>query len=471
MNGSSTLHAGGIEVVLKSPETDMLKHKVRLHYQTTNNEAEYEAFLKGLELAKSLGVESVLVQGDSQLFIGQVNGTCEAKEERMKKYLNKVRRLIKKFSEAHFVQISREENMEADTLAKEASVSELMDEFDEIQYMPSIDLPEVQQIGGDENWMTPIVGYLKEGKLPQGRDEARKLRIKSAKYVLMDELLYNRGFSQPYLRCLAPDEANYVLREVHEEACGNHSGVRSLVHKVVHAGYYWPTIQADAKAYVKVCDQCQRFSNIPRQPSEYLTLMMAPWPFAQWGLDILGPFPKQMKFLVVGIDYFTKWVEAKPLAKITQQNFKNFVWKSIVCRFGVSRVLVSDNGRQFDNTPFKDFCEQLGINNHYSLPFHPQANRQAEVANRSLLKIIKTWLEGAKGIWPDELPGVLWTYRTTVKTPTGETPFKLAYGSEAVILAKVHMASHMVKEYQVEENKVQLCLNLDLLDEVRTDAE
>ena len=281
MNGSSTLHARGIGVVLKSPEADSLKHKVHLHYQTTNNEAEYEAFLKGLELAKSLGVESVLVQGDSQLFIGQVNETCEAKEERMKKYLNKVRRLIKKFSEAHFVQISREENMEADTLAKEALVSELMNEFDEIQYMPSIDLPEVQQIGGDENWMTPIVGYLKEGKLPQGRDEARKLRIKSAKYVLMDELLYNRGFSQPYLRCLAPDEANYVLREVHEEACGNHSGVRSLVHKVVHAGYYWPTIQADAKAYVKVCDQCQRFSNIPRQPLEYLTLMMALWPFAQ----------------------------------------------------------------------------------------------------------------------------------------------------------------------------------------------
>ena len=102
--------------------------------------------------------------------------------------------------------------------------------------------------------------------------------------------------------------------------------------------------------------------------------MMAPWPFAQWGLDILGPFPKQMKFLVVGIDYFTKWVEAKPLAKITQQNFKNFVWKSIVCRFGVSRVLVFDNGWQFDNTPFKDFCEQLGINNHYSSPSHPQAN-------------------------------------------------------------------------------------------------
>ena len=168
-----------------------------------------------------------------------------------------MRRLIKKFSEAHFVQVPREENMEADTLAKEASVNELMDEFDEIQYMPpSIDLPKVQQIGGNENWMTPIVGYLKEGKLPQGKDEARKLRIKSAKYILMDDVLYKRGFSQPYLRCLALDQANYVLREVHEGACGNHSRARSLVHKVVRAGYYWPTIQADAKAYVKVCDQC-----------------------------------------------------------------------------------------------------------------------------------------------------------------------------------------------------------------------
>ena len=92
----------------------------------------------------------------------------------------------------------------------------------------------------------------------------------------MNEVLYKRGFSQPYLRCLAPDEANYVLREVHEGACGNHLGAGSLVHKVVRAGYYWPNMQADAKAYVKICDQCQRFSSVPRQPSEYLTPMMAP---------------------------------------------------------------------------------------------------------------------------------------------------------------------------------------------------
>ena len=134
---------------------------------------------------------------------------------------------------------------------------------------------------------------------------------------------------------------------------------------------------------------------------------------------------------------------------------------NIVCKFGMLRVLISENGWQFNNTLFKDFCEHFGIKNHYSSPSHPQANGQVEVANRSLLKIIKTRLEGAEGVWPDELSGVLWAYRMTVRTPTGETPFKLAYGSEAVIPAEVHMANHRVMKYQNKGNEEQLCLNLD----------
>ena len=105
-------------------------------------------------------------------------GACEAKEERMKKYLNKVVHLIQKFKETDFIQIPREENMEADTLAKEASASEVMDEFDEIQYLPSIDFPEVYQVEGEDNWMTPIISYLKDGALLEGKDEARKLRVR-----------------------------------------------------------------------------------------------------------------------------------------------------------------------------------------------------------------------------------------------------------------------------------------------------
>ena len=129
------------------------------------------------------------------MVMGQINGTYEAKEGRMKKYLEKVLRLVKKFKEANFIQIPREENAEVDTLVKEASATRVMDEFDEIQYVPSIDLPEVQQIGNEENWMTLIVSYLKDGRLPEGKDEARKLKIRAARYVFMDEVLYKRGFS------------------------------------------------------------------------------------------------------------------------------------------------------------------------------------------------------------------------------------------------------------------------------------
>ena len=123
VDGLFRQHAGGIGVVLQSPEGDKLMYKVSLQYQATNNEVEYKAFLKGLELAKSIEAESILILGDSQLVMGQVNGTCEAKEERMKKYLEKLLQLVKKFKEANFVQIPREENMEADALAKETSAN------------------------------------------------------------------------------------------------------------------------------------------------------------------------------------------------------------------------------------------------------------------------------------------------------------------------------------------------------------
>ena len=116
-------------------------------------------------------------------------------------------------------------------------------------------------------------------------------------------------------------------------------------------------------------------------------------------------------------------MEAKPLATITEKSIRSFVWRNIICRYRIPRVLVSDNGKQFDNGAFRDFYTKLDIKNDYSSPAHPQANGQVEVTNRTLLKIIKTRLEGAKGIWPDELPSVLWAYRTTTRTPTGETPF------------------------------------------------
>ena len=134
-------------------------------------------------------------------------------------------------------------------------------------------------------------------------------------------------------------------------------------------------------------------------------------------------------------------------------------------------MLVSDNGKQFDNSAFRNFCSELGIKNHYSSPAHPQANGQVEVTNRTLLKIIKTRLEGAKGIWPDELPSVLWAYRTTAWTPTGETPFRLTYGADAVIPAEIGLTSYRIQSYMEDKNEEAMRLQLDLMDEAQAKAE
>ena len=189
---------------------------------------------------------------------------------------------------------------------------------------------------------------MKNVVFPDEKEAARKLKVQAVRFVLIEDVLYKRGFSRLYLRCLGTEKVDYVMREVHEGICGNHSGSRSLVHKLVRAGYYWPTMQKDTEAYVKTCNKCQRFSNIIRQSIEELTPITAPWPFAQWGLDIMRQFliaVRQLKFLVVGIDYFTKWVEAGALATITEKNVWGFFWRCIICRFGIPRVLVSDNGK------------------------------------------------------------------------------------------------------------------------------
>ena len=211
--------------------------------------------------------------------------------------------------------------------------------------------------------MTPIISFLQDGHLPQDANEAKKIKKRAARFMILNDTLYKRGFSMPY-----------ILEEIHEGICGDHAGPRSLVSKVIQTGYFWPTMQVDAVELVKKCDKCQRFGNVQRLPVERLTTITSPWPFAQWGIDIVDPLPLgkcQVKFLLVAIDYFTKWDEAEALAKITEAKIQSFVWKNIICRFGIPMTIISNNGWQFDNQGFRDFCSNLGIRFQFSSPRHP----------------------------------------------------------------------------------------------------
>ena len=175
----------------------------------------------------------------------------------------------------------------------------------------------------------------------------------------------------------------------------------------------------------------------------------------------------QCKFIVVGVDYFTKWAEVKPLATITLKKVHNFVWRSIICRFGIPRALVSDNGKQFDNPKFRDLCTELRIKNYYSSPTHSQSNGQAEVTIRTLKAALKTKLENLKGKWVEYLPDVLWAYKTTCRSATQESPFDLAFGTEMVAPVEVGLKSPRVEFTNTEHNEEILRLNLDLLEEKR----
>ena len=210
--------------------------------------------------------------------------------------------------------------------------------------------------------MTPIIQYLKDGHTPEDKKQARSLTLKATRYILYDGRLYRRGFSTPLLKCIDLAEKNYILQEIHEEVCGNHSRGQSLAHKVLWQWYFWPTLRTDALSFAKKCDKCQRFSNIPRSHLEKLVSMTSPWPFAIWGIDLIGLLPiarPAFKYTVIVVDYFTKWAEAKPLATISSKKVQSFLWEAIICQFGIPHEIISDNGTQFDSREFREFCHEL----------------------------------------------------------------------------------------------------------------
>ena len=140
--------------------------------------------------------------------------------------------------------------------------------------------------------MTPIINYLKTGTLPTEEKEAKRLKREAQYYTIINNILYKRGISIPLLKCVPTSNTREVLEEIHGGICGNHLGARALAKKVLRAGFYWPTLQKEATEFVKTCPPCQKHANFHIAPPEELISVTSPWPFAKWGLGLLGPFPQ-----------------------------------------------------------------------------------------------------------------------------------------------------------------------------------
>nr|GEZ25124.1 reverse transcriptase domain-containing protein [Tanacetum cinerariifolium] len=242
----------------------------------------------------------------------------------MIKYLEIARGLVSGFKTFSINQVPRSRNKKADALSKIASTS-----FAHLSKQVLVEVLETKSITGKEvtavieeegpTWMTELVNYLKEGILLGDEKEARKLRLKARQYELMEGVLYKRSFLTPWLRCVGPLQVEYVMREIHEGSCSMHAGPRSAVAKAIRLRYFWPTMHKDAQDMIRKCSDCQIHRPVTRHPQQPLTPITAPWPFYKWGIDIAGPFPEgpgKVKFLIVAMDYFTKWIKAKAVATI-----------------------------------------------------------------------------------------------------------------------------------------------------------
>ncbi|KAH9684964.1 Ribonuclease H [Citrus sinensis] len=431
VDGSLGEQGSGVGIVLEGPEGEKISYAVKLEFTATNNQAEYEALIAGLELAKAVKADKVKIRIDPQLVANHVSERFQPRDEKMEQYLKKVRQMMRKFEAVEVIQIPKEQNSRADILVRMAALADpKMPKLVPLEVKTNLSIEqslEVMQIEQKGSWMDPIVLYIRDGVLPPDKLRARKIRAQASRYTMIDGVLYRRGYTLPFLRCLDEDDADYVLREVHKGICENHSGGRSLAHK----------------------------------------------PFAQWGIDLIGPLPRgrgAATHAIIAIDYFTNWIEVEALSRITEKKTTDFVWRNLVCRYGIPYALVTDNGRQFDNHSFRDFCQNLGIELKYCSPAHPQSNGQVEAANKTIKRLLKTRLGAKKSAWVDELSGVLRAYRATHKIATGETPFALAYGHEAVVPAEIGTTTHRTDYFNEQENNEQMGLNLDLLTEKREQA-
>ncbi|XP_057785414.1 uncharacterized protein LOC131002940 [Salvia miltiorrhiza] len=459
VDGSVTKEGCGVGIYITSPEGEIYQFAIKFEDKLSNNEAEYEAVLRTAHIFRELRADNVVIKTDSQLVAQQLNGGYEIKEERMKQYFNKVQEIGMKFEKLEIQQVPREENQRADLLARMASAVEQTWRGDiTLVFEPKREMAaQVCNIETKDDWRTPIIYYLKNGKRMK-EDTSRYAKYEN--YCIIGDQLYKRSFTHPFLKCLAPEEAQFALKEIHQGCCGNHGGHRDLTKKIIRAGFYWPGISKESKAFVQKCEACQKHAPKINIPGEEMGIMHAAHPFDKWGIDI-----------VVAVDYFSKWIEAEAVTKIDDNTVEKFIWKNICCRYGVPRILVSDNGTQFTSKKIEDFCSRMDITQKFVSVAHPQANGQVELANRTICEGIKKRLERSRGRWVEELDTVLWALRTSPKTATGEAPFTLVYGSNAVVPAEVRLESHRITTYDTAQNEELRRLDLDLIELQREEAQ
>jgi ribonuclease HI len=411
-DGSLNLEGAGAGVLLISTTGEQLKYVLQIFWKVSNNEVEYEALLHGLRLVASLGIKRLLVYGNSVVVINQVNKSWDRNKENMDAYYLEVRKLENKFYGLEFHHVVRDNNVAADVLSKLGSTRAQVPAgvFVHELHTPSIPEPaplttvpahppagqEVMMI--DVDWRQPFIDYLSEKKVPSDKNLAEQLIRRAKSYVLVGDKLYRRGASSGVLmKCVPTQEGKDILEEIHKGVCSNHASSRTLVSKAFRRAFYWSTALGDAEELVRRCQGCQYFAKQRHVLAYKLVTIPPTWPFACWGLDMIGPLPTApggFNRVLVTIDKFTKWIKVKPVTCPKADRLLDFL-DELMHRHGLPNRIIIDLGSNFNNHQFWKYCENSGIDVRYVSVAHPRANGQVECANGMVLDALKKRLHDA----------------------------------------------------------------------------
>ncbi|GJR60380.1 reverse transcriptase domain-containing protein [Tanacetum coccineum] len=280
-------------------------------------------------------------------------------------------------------------------------------------------------------WFADYANYHAGNFIVKGMSTQQKNKFfKDVKHYFWDDLfLFKTCADQVIGQCVSGQEAIDILTACHSGPTGGHYGANYTTKKVFDSGFYWPTIYKDAHELVKNYDSCQHQGKVSQRDGMPQNFIQVCEIFNVWGKEFMGPFPlsRGNKYILVAVDYLSKWVEAKVLPTNDARVVVKFL-KSLFARFDTPRAIIRDRETHFCNDKFAKVMSKYGVTHRLATAYHPQTSGQVEVSNHGLNRILERTVGENRASWSDRLDDALWAFHTAYKTPIGCTPYKLVYG-------------------------------------------